>query len=225
MLLSELTTLYRPIWPEDGNWESTKNHLLSDPAEARIVKTLMAELQTNNKFNEPVCIGLGDFPNPESSNPDDYIEIPCVLNGTHRVVAAIINNAKEIDTITEEERKTEWKTSPNPTHYLETTVTFTQPLSDELNDSLFSTLRSFRLDDQTWLEADIMTGSAHLDNSYIKMLWNITPTTESFNKTITKKVKEQLNTTGYEHLYNSVITVIEEYEPDEIDETEHSDNL
>ncbi|WP_221320484.1 hypothetical protein [Actinoplanes sp. L3-i22] len=81
MPLSEVLATYRP--PVGGDtWKRAIPDLLADPDDARIVDLLRAELLEHGDFREPIVV--------EPAEGD-------VLNGLHRIVAAVLSEHAALD--------------------------------------------------------------------------------------------------------------------------------
>jgi hypothetical protein len=81
MPLREILATYRP--PAGGEtWKRAIPDLLADPGDARIVDLLRAELVAHGDFREPIVV--------EPAEGD-------VLNGLHRIVAAVLSEQESMD--------------------------------------------------------------------------------------------------------------------------------
>src|SRR4051812_33634796 len=81
MPLTEILAAFRP--PAGGEtWRTAIPDLLADPDDARIVELLRAELSAHGDFREPIVV-----------EPEDRD----VLNGLHRIVAAVLSEHEALD--------------------------------------------------------------------------------------------------------------------------------
>lgn len=81
MPITEILATYRP--PAGGDtWKRAIPDLLADPDDARVVDLLRAELVAHGDFREPIVV--------EPAEGD-------VLNGLHRIVAAVLSKHEALD--------------------------------------------------------------------------------------------------------------------------------
>lgn len=168
MRLSFLIDNYQPVYPEPYNWDSTVAYMMSDPTEKKTVLLLLAVLEKEGKFREPVSLGTAEF--------DEDVEVFAVVNGTHRVVAHILHGDPEAEVFTlREEDRPEYDWENDTSTGLSTSFLFAQPLDDELFfDRLFGLLRSFPVTEELWMTSDVT--SSRLE--HYESMWDITNPTE-----------------------------------------------
>lgn len=144
MLLDELVAHYRPVYPEPYTWEATVEYLYAEEPEH------MAELADSlleNGWREPIILE----PLDEESEEDDF---PFVGDGTHRVAIALAQGVFTIPVIYRSEQISSEKVP------LEIVIeAIGKKLTEDADDRLIGRFRSFRLDDELWLTADVFYGS------------------------------------------------------------------
>jgi len=158
--LSSVMFHWRPVYPHGGDWEDTVRVLLECPGEHALVEILRGELRKNGRFNEPIYLSYSPR---EEDDGEVYEESWTVGNGTHRVVASYLEG---VDTIHATRLNDDGKPEPE---YLDLEMTLdisgASPTcegdieSDEL-DFVMDYLRSFRLDDETWVECGTASGNS-----------------------------------------------------------------
>ena len=146
MPLSELISQYSPVYPEGGSWDLTCDFLLNDEVDKEIVDTLVSVLKSGAGLREPVVLG-------SRTDDEDDPEFPLVVNGTHRVCAHILAG---VDTVLAAYASDVYDVSAdevtNDHLMIETVITFTPELNEEVEDKIGDVLRSFEVDETTWFE-------------------------------------------------------------------------
>lgn len=147
MLLSDLISQYRPIYPEPNDWQTTAEYLYAEEPEH------MAELTASlleKGWREPVILE----PLDEDSEEDDFA---FVGDGTHRVVIALTHGVFSVPTMYRSELSRTYEKQP-----LEIVIEISgEALSEEEDDRLMDSFRSFRLNDDVWLTSDVIGGSGN----------------------------------------------------------------
>lgn len=160
--VQDLITEVSPIYPEGRDWKITTEYMMNTPSEKKTVEDLIQQLNAHGKFREPVYIGTAET--------EDGVEYSAILNGTHRIVAAIMSNLEKIDVTTERDSDEEYdedKEEPTIIHCKFHLIRYEDKnKNDEIFDALFDNLRSFKLNDKIWVTTDIATGSEKGINFY-----------------------------------------------------------
>lgn len=147
MLLSDLVSQYRPIYPEPNDWQTTAEYLYAEEPEH------MAELTASlleKGWREPVILE----PLDDDSEEGDFA---FVGDGTHRVVIALTHGVFSVPTMYRSEQQSDYEKQPleiiieNPD----------EALSEDEDDKLMDSFRSFRLNDDVWLTSDVVFGSGN----------------------------------------------------------------
>lgn len=147
MLLSDLVAQYRPVYPEPNNWQTTAEYLYAEEPEH------MAELTASlleKGWREPVILE----PLDDDSEEGDFA---FVGDGTHRVVIALTHGVFSVPTMYRSEQPSTYEKQP-----LEIVIENPgEALSEEEDDRLMDSFRSFRLNDDVWLTSDVIFGSGN----------------------------------------------------------------
>lgn len=159
MPLDALISNYSPVYPDESTWDDTVKYLLGNPADLRILNELMRQHRQSGGFREPVLLEVSEDMLDESLQ---------VLNGTHRVVASILLEASHI--LVHHDSSSPY--DPDEAWSHATTIITFKELKDGEDDILFDILRSFALDDDTWVTASAMSGT----KEYLHIWWDNEPT-------------------------------------------------
>lgn len=163
MNLNDITKEYKPVYPEEYNWDSTLNFLLSDPTEAEIIYSLASILLKGEKFRKPIVL----YSPKVEDKMFDFDDFPHVSDGTHRICAHIISGITEVYVKFYEERDFEFdetlsgssndEAAVNQDLILETLITVDIPKEDEeiLFDFICDELRSLEISDTLWIVSDV----------------------------------------------------------------------
>lgn len=157
MNVKELTSKYRPVYPETHEWADTLKLLETDPVERNIMQDLISEYMRDGKFRDPVMVS-------EPDETDDYgYPFPYVSDGTHRVCVALKLGLKTLDTCDADTQDDESAEDTEEEFFTETVVIIPEPEIDEVGkvsenweaklNIVFDVLRSVKLTDQIWLTA------------------------------------------------------------------------
>lgn len=151
--VQDLIKNYKPLYPDGENWEGTIKHLLSSPTDNLIITDLLEALEKHGAFRGYIYVG--------TAVREDDSEFQAVLNGTHRVAAAIIFNLNTLEVKTEEEYDAEEEADSFSAIHLELTFKEEPDLEkdEEHFDIIFNYLRSFKINEEEWVTADICTSS------------------------------------------------------------------
>lgn len=120
-------------------WDQAIGDLCADPGERAVIDELRAALDRDGRFRDPVVVETDD---------DGTLR---VANGMHRVTASVLAG-----------RPVRWRFGWPAVHEQAEAVdvTFDVPggLDDDTFDELTGVLRSFALDEDTWVETDSFSG-------------------------------------------------------------------
>ena len=89
-LLQDILETYKPVYPEGGSWDVTLDYLMTE--ERDHMESLMDSVERNG-MREPIML---------SDLEDDYYDHPVVLNGTHRVVLAMLTGMFTVPTLVDQ---------------------------------------------------------------------------------------------------------------------------
>ena len=199
MKLSELVENYIPIYPEPYTWETTVQFILDDPIEAQTLNYLIEILKTKGQFREPVLLGVAEW--------EDDVEIPAIMDGTHRVCAHILYGSEEVYVETQKPYDPDkvWDESIEAP-VLTSTISLPPEISDDEVEvlDLFGLLRSFPINDDLWVTCDVSSGSGNV----MENMWNVDPYIEGLADSITETILAILA----EHHPNLVFTVTTQVE-------------
>jgi len=145
-LTLEVAELYAPVYPEGATWEETARFLMEHEPER------MDELRESIKkhgFREAIVLSTPEDLEDESQ--------PLVLNGTHRLVIALLEGMVSIPTELMSEVNARIEDEPQ----LAITVEALQgELSDEEEDLIIDRLSSWPLNDKCWINSSCAFGGA-----------------------------------------------------------------
>lgn len=151
--LLELMEKYHPVYPESNKWEDTIELLLNDPYDNEVVELLQEDFKKYGTYREPITICEDE----DSDNPEPY-----VANGTHRVVAAYLNNAKTVP-VAYYDSEFDFEDDI----MVVTSITFAEN-DENLIEEIASSIRSFKINDETW-----MTNSGYSsNNNSLEITWD-----------------------------------------------------
>lgn len=190
--LADLIVQYPPVYP-NNSWEETREHLVEDEHEGRIIAELVEVLKRDGSFREPILIGAAvhdehtDVCEPNCESEDCEVEVASVVNGTHRVVAHMLHGSEWVNIITEDELTYDENEDAS---YIVTKIAI-EPYDDDVFDELFSALRSFPIDEDLWVESSCSSGS----KGVVNMLWDNKPTADN-ERAIHAAVVERLKQLG-----------------------------
>lgn len=202
MQLSELCNKYVPIYPDTHNWEDTVAYMLADPIEAHTVQELIKVLESGGKMRKPVMLGEATINDKEG--------VPTVTDGTHRVVAHILSGVEDVFTEdyveVDESDEVQLVEGRNYDLFLETTVTFSESLSEEELDVGFSLLRSVQISDDLWLTSGL--GASR--NMLFDITWDIYSDEQEFSsdfcESVSTAIESHLRKFGFENKTFTVVT-------------------
>lgn len=147
MLLSDLVSQYRPVYPKPNDWQTTAEYLYAEEPEhmAELTESLIAK-----GWREPIILE----PLDEDSEEDDFAFIG---DGTHRVVIALTHGVFSVPTMYRSEQQSDYEKQP-----LEIIIENPgEALTEDEDDKLIDSFRSFRLNDDVWLTSDVVFGSGN----------------------------------------------------------------
>jgi hypothetical protein len=147
MLLSELVSEYKPLYPEQHDWAATIEYLYAEEAEhmATLTQSLLEK-----GWREPIVLE----PLDEDSEEDDF---PFIGDGTHRVAIALMQGVFTVPVEYRSEQTSLYEKEP-----LELVIENPgDELTEEEEDKLINCFRSFRLNEDIWITSDVMFGSGN----------------------------------------------------------------
>lgn len=228
--LTEVMSEYRPVYPEPYTWESTMSYLLNNPIEKDLVNQLINELKNSETkiFREPINLNKQEI---ETEFLEDYIENDqefyqklitlnennqnteiedkkydyTIGDGTHRVIASYLYGAEDI-------LVSESSLEENISYLTLSSIHVNGPkLDEEEKDTLFSAVRSIKINEEHWFTATLCVQNNNKDIVY----W------DNYDKDldlalISRKVEEKL-IEYIPHISFTVDTFLEPWE----DEEEH----
>lgn len=224
MPLDELLSKYAPVYPEGSSWDRTIDYLLSFPEDNAVITELMRQAEEQGGFREPVTLESDeDFRENNADLVKDGeapMPYPQVVDGTHRVCAAILGGHDEVlvrfsraDSFSEEEYDgrvviTDIATSAVDHALLSAQGSKDSEPAEELTDQIFSLLRSFPLNDDEWVTASAMSGQG---NRHWSILWDFAPddVDDEFLARVDAKVFSLLKDAGIP--VKSLNTYVEQY--------------
>jgi hypothetical protein len=151
MKLADILSQYKPLYPEAHNWEATSAYMMESPVDKDIIVELVVALQTEGAFREPILL------QPSSQY---------VLDGTHRIIAHMVAQNNEVPVSYDDQENEEAVESA----LLTTTIVFSEDLTGEMFNSLFSTLRSIYISPELWLVSHVSSLRART----LHLLWDTT---------------------------------------------------
>lgn len=198
--LSEITSTYKPLYPENATWSDTVNYLTALEPDASIILTLREYLKTHKHFRSPISLGTG-VDDKEGENKLE--EFPAVVDGTHRMVASILEDVEDVLVRNANDDKgnleEEFYVSVKVV-LKEETLPDDEDERENVNWKIFDYLRSFELTDDIWAVSDVGFGSLlKTTHCYFEV-----PTTEQYLRLIEEKVKEQLAAAGLDKKVKTV---------------------
>lgn len=152
MNTQKILNTYHPVYGGES-WEEVHNYLMSDPIDKAIIEELVKVLQTEGEYRDPILL----------HDHKDSEDLPWVLDGTHRIVAAMITKTQNL--------KIAYFTDRTPEEYpLKTLVTRLSPapVNDEDQDNIQDSLRSLKIDSDNWITS---TGSI-ITNNTMEIFWD-----------------------------------------------------
>lgn len=181
--VKELVKEISPLYPEGKDWEITKEYMMNNQYEKKVVELLIEELKNNDgKFRDPIYVGV--------LNDDETKENLHVLNGTHRVVAHIIAGSTHVDVRLEDDEPVE--------HDSETVVlvNVTYKYNEEKDsdydifDEFADCLRSLRVNDKIWVTSDCVTGS---NNSSLNFYYPIDSVIDTAIDEVIQQISQRID--------------------------------
>lgn len=169
MHIDEIMKNYKPVYPHSGLWEDTFKMIDEDPIDSQIAQELLAELEKNGEFREPIVLttyegyleAAAEYKHLEGDSPDPYV--PHVNNGTHRVYAHYLSaKHKEVKV------QHGWNPAVDEDYpLLASKIDFPAGLGEEAIYELWDRFRSFKLNDDIWMESELVSGN----NNSFHILW------------------------------------------------------
>lgn len=139
MLLSEVLRSFSPVYPAGGDWTATRDYLLRTQSE------MMADLQKSiitYGFRNPVIL----------ARHSDVTDELCVLDGTHRVVCAMLAGLKSIPVVY-------GYPHDDKLDFVTLEVFLYGAESDDPFEDVFVVLESFELNPDTWARCESASGT------------------------------------------------------------------
>lgn len=161
MHVDEIMKSYKPVFPDSGLWEDAFQMIKEDPADIKLVQDLLDDLENNGEFREPIVLrtyenylqAVAETEYPLGESPDLYV--PYVNNGTHRVYAHFISTKHK-------DVKVQFGWTPEVDEdypFLASKVVFPAGLGEESIYELWDRFRSFKVNDDIWMESEIVSPS------------------------------------------------------------------
>lgn len=191
MPLAEFKAKFAPVYPgEEPTWDDTVQYMLNDPIEGEIVQLLVDYLAKDGKFREPVYTGIG-VRYIENEGKTEELDIDIVSNGTHRMVAMILNGNETVEYTYKDDP--EYVDPWNELPLILTRVQFEGLLDEAGTDILMDTFRSFPISENEWVTSDLMVGAG---NDFTMYYGGAEPNEENYHA-IARIIKEKLAGLGY----------------------------
>lgn len=159
----EIMKNYKPLYPDSGRWEDTFQMIEDDPVDSELVQDLLADLENHGEFRNPIRLttyegyleAVAEYKHLEGDNPDPYV--PHVNNGTHRVYAHYLSaKHKEVKV------QFGWEPEVDENYpLLASKITFPPNLEGEPLYELWDRFRSFKLNDDVWMESELVSVNDH----------------------------------------------------------------
>lgn len=168
MKLSDLLDNYSPVYPTNGDWEETFQVLHDDPHEYATVLSLIEEYKASGGFRDPIILTT----HTEDAEEGE-VYVPQVKDGTHRVYALHLMGVEDVYVHegyrlpSHEDIETE-DYSAYP--IMETYVKIFDTLAEDEVEAAMSSLRSFKVNDGTWVTCDV----ACYINNILNFTWSTT---------------------------------------------------
>lgn len=207
--LKEITSTHKPIYPANATWDDTVAYLLSSEPDKTIIAELREAIRVDG-LRSPVVLGEAY----DTTVNGEEIYVPAVMDGTHRMVASILENTEFVLV----ENSTDRKQTPTEKKYIAVDVTLKQDMLDKLTrveeddivSNIFDYLRSFKLNDNIWLVSDLSMGKGNVTTHYYFEV----PTTKEVLALTEQKVTELLTETKVTEYVSSVTVTVQEDEED-----------
>lgn len=156
LIVSDIVEKYKPVYPQGGTWQDTVGYLYSQ--DRKFMDELFEAIRTEG-IREPITLA-----------DDDDEDGLYVLNGTHRVAIALYHGLVTLPARYGYEEYDSNELRLAAKIKLSDGGSLTQDEDDTLTDKL----RSWRLDEKTWLTSDIIYGGSnewelYLDHSDISL--------------------------------------------------------
>lgn len=198
---------YVPVYPhENPTWDANFKFMDNEPYDLAVVEELVRQAKRDGQFKEPVYLetwASRHYDDVESEDDEDEDVRPPsklrVLNGTHRVVAAYRAGLSHVlatfdipPTPEDDDEAGEYDAQD----YFETDVMFLDPIQttyedDDEFDEFFSRVRSFPVDDDTWVVADMI--STNDGGLHASIYWDApVPDASEAREAIVKRIDEIL---------------------------------
>jgi hypothetical protein len=209
MHLDEIMKNYKPLYPDSGLWEDTFKMIDEDPVDSEIVQELLADLENNGEFREPVYLttyeayleAAAQYKYAEGDTTDPYV--PRVSNGTHRIYAHYLSKTKDVKV------KFGWTPEIQEDYpILASKIVIHPDLSEESLYQLWDRLYSFKLNKDVWMTSELVS----FNNNCFHILWvignkpvaQLVPYMEAINtKTLSITAKMGIDSTAKIGIINS----------------------
>ena len=200
MHVDEIMKNYNPVYPTNGTWQDTFKVMRESPSDFNIIKELVSDLEKYGEFREPIVLSTeeeyvkewADYEFDEGEELDPYS--PIIRDGTHRVFAHYLSDQKEAKVQfgwhpdEEETDNNDWYP------IIVSRVSFPAMLDEESADELFNKCRSYKLNEDIWINSDMM--SSYYSNydfywsSGLELVEDLTPYVALINAKVTEMVNE-----------------------------------
>lgn len=159
-LTLEIAEVYAPVYPEGATWEQTARFLLENEPER------MNELRESIRkygFREPIVLSTAEDLTDESQ--------PRVLNGTHRLVIALLEGMVTIPTELMSEVNARY--DENEAQLQVSITNIGEDLTNEEDDIIVERLGSWPLNEKNWITSSVAFGGVNnwefvLDNGDLR---------------------------------------------------------
>lgn len=165
MHVDEIMKNYNPVYPIGGTWQDTFKVMQESTADFNVVNELISDLAKYGEFREPIVLSTeeeyvkewADYEFDEGEELDPYS--PFVRNGTHRVFAHYLSEHKEAKVQLGWHPDGEEADRTDDDYYpmIVSRISFPDKLAEESVDELFSKCRSFKLNEDIWINSDMMS--------------------------------------------------------------------
>jgi hypothetical protein len=201
--LQHLLTSTKPVYPQDANWNDTLTYMKNDAVDWEIALEL-TEVLEHEDFREPIAVQIVD------GEPGPYF----VTDGTHRMIAHMLydsENVRVVYTVVEPDDDDE-DDSDDATgtdaellvgddddyedddyQILVTKVVFANPIDrddHDLDDDIFMSIRSFKLSNAIWMNADTVNVTRKIE---YKFIWSLDEADDALIKTINDICVERIS--------------------------------
>lgn len=218
MHVDDIMKNYNPVYPTGGTWQDTFKVMRESPADFNVVNELISDLEKCGEFREPIVLSTeeeyikewADYEFEDGEELEPYS--PFVRDGTHRVFAHYLSDQKEAKVQLgwhpdgDEPDNNDWYPM------IVSRVSLPVKLDEEAADELFDKCRSFKLNEDIWINSDMMSSyHGNYDfywSSGLETVEDLTPYVALINTKVTEIVKGL----GAAHSIDTALVYTEEEE-------------